>query len=483
MLQALISHTLPLFAIASLLAPCDGRVFDITTFGAVGDGKVDDTMAIHRAFAAASTTLPTSLLCTVLVPYGQTFLSGPLNITRSNIVLRVDGTLEAINGENIPGGGDYIRHDWPQILPLPSYQHSEDHIGFSYLQHQAFIYGRDVDNVTITGMGTIDGSGPWWWDRFDEHNGTAVPAGRPNLIQIVNCTNLEISHVTMRDSPFWTVHPVYCANVHIHHTTIRARMYAPNVDGIDPDSCRNVMIEYNDVSVGDDHIAIKAGRCGSTPPSPPVDCRLPQYLDGEVWQTNNVTVRYNKFRIGMGIAVGSESSGSIRNVAIYDNEVGVCDFGHCNHTCCGWGPGLHIKTTPTRGGHIENIAFVNNTVYNTSMFILLELGYQADKDDVPSDYPPTKVRNISFINNQALGMAVGASFGCARGDPCEDIQVINTTIVNAGKRDPWGCDFIKSFQVKGNSPGGLEECMANSMNQTQLGGRVSSSRNSATSLY
>ena len=465
----------------SSVARCQGRVFDITTFGAVGDGKADDTSAIRRAFAAAAAaTLPTSTRCVVLFPFGQTFLSGPLNITRSNIVLRIDGTLRAINANNLRGGGEYIRHEWPQILPLPSYQHSDD---LHYLQHQAFLYGRDVDNVTITGVGTIDGSGSWWWEMFNQRNGTAVPAGRPNLIQILNCTNLEISHVTMRDSPFWTVHPVYCTNVHIHHTIIRARMYAPNVDGIDPDSCRNVMIEYNDVSVGDDHIAIKAGRCGSTPPSPPVDCRLPQYLDREVWQTNNVTVRYNTFRIGMGIAVGSESSGSIRNVAIYDNEVGVCDFGHCNHTCCGWGPGLHIKTTPTRGGFIENVAFRNNTVYNTSMFILLELGYQADKDDVPKDYPPTKVRNISFVNNQALGMAVGASFGCAKGDPCENIQIINTTIANAGSQNPWGCEFVKSFQVKGNRPGGLRECMANSMNQSRVKQRGSSRYNIDASIY
>ena len=90
--------------------------------------------------------------------------------------------------------------------------------------------------------------------------------------------------------------------------------------------------------------------------------------------------------------------------------------------------------------------------------------------------------NISFVNNQALGMAVGTSFGCAKGDPCEDIQVINTTIANAGKRKPWGCEFVKSFRVEGNHPGGLEECMANSMNQTQLRAR-GSSRNIPTSVY
>ena len=178
-------------------------------------------------------------------------------------------------------------------------------------------------------------------------------------------------------------------------------MYAPNSDGIDPDSCRNVMIEHNDVSVGDDHIAIKAGRCGDG--SVPNDCRDPWFLDGRHYLTENVTVRSNIFRIGMGIAVGSETSGTIRNVNIYDNIVGLCDAGHCNGTCCGWSPALHLKTTPSRGGRVENIMFRNNTVYNTSSFIFLEVNYQTKEIVIPTDYPPTLVRNITFQDNLALG--------------------------------------------------------------------------------
>ena len=144
MRQFIIRSLLGILIAGSSVARCQGRVFDIKAFGAVGDGRANDTSAIRHAFAAAATTLPTSTRCVVLFPFGQTFLSGPLNITRSNIVLRIDGTLRAINAENLRGGGEYIRHEWPQILPLPSYQHSDDHIGFSYLQHQAFLYGRDL---------------------------------------------------------------------------------------------------------------------------------------------------------------------------------------------------------------------------------------------------------------------------------------------------------------------------------------------------
>jgi polygalacturonase len=79
----------------------------------------------------------------------------------------------------------------------------------------------------------------------------------------------------------------------------------------------------------------------------------------------------------MGISIGSECSGGIRNVRIEDNHVGVCLPGHCENGCCGWSPALHLKSTATRGGHMKDIVFRNNTIYNTTSVILLENDYQS----------------------------------------------------------------------------------------------------------
>ena len=175
------------------------------------------------------------------------------------------------------------------IPPLKSYGDSRDG---TYLQYQAFIYANSANDIAITGSGTIDGQGDWWW--ANQRNRSLVVSGRPNLVQLVNCTGVDISHVTAKDSPFWCLHPVLCRDVHVHHVTVRSRMYAPNSDGIDPDSSRNVMIEHNDVSCGDDHVAIKAGVCGSSSPN---DCNDPMFTSG-AYRTQNVTVRFNTFRIG-----------------------------------------------------------------------------------------------------------------------------------------------------------------------------------------
>ena len=201
--------------------------FDVTSYGAVGDGSTDDTVSIAKALADASKAPPS----VVLFPAGKSFLTGPLNMS-SQMTLRVDGTIVAKSGNNTADG----IAGWPQVPPLPSYGNSRDG---PFLQYQAFVFAVNATNIAITGNGTIDGQGDWWW--ANKRNRSAVRSGRPNLIQFVGCRGVEVTGVQLRDSPFWCLHPVQCTDVHIHHMSIRARMYAPNSDGIDPDSSRALL--------------------------------------------------------------------------------------------------------------------------------------------------------------------------------------------------------------------------------------------------
>jgi Glycosyl hydrolases family 28 len=227
-------------------------------------------------------------------------------------------------------------------------------------------------------------------------------------------------------------------------------------------SCQDVLIEYVHIACGDDHIAIKAGVCGTSSPN---NCTDKVWSSG-IYQTSNVTVRHSTFGRGMGIAIGSEMSGGIQNVQIYNNTIGLCDTGSFdpNHAC-GWGPALHIKTTIARGGFVRNVSFYNNTVWNTSMFILLEIGYQTSRNELPPmDYEATKVHDISFISNRAVGSAKSATFYCSIYDLCHNVTIIDNIIAMENLQyNPWNCHFVAfDYIVTDNCPPGLEECMANS---------------------
>ncbi|KAG0469529.1 hypothetical protein HPP92_016229, partial [Vanilla planifolia] len=114
--------------------------------------------------------------------------------------------------------------------PLPSYGYGREHIGPRY---GSLIHGQHLKDVVITGHnGTIDGQGQSWWVKYKKKllNYTRGP-----LVQIMWSSNIVISNITLRDSPFWTIHPYDCRNVNISGLTILAPVNgAPNTDGIDP---------------------------------------------------------------------------------------------------------------------------------------------------------------------------------------------------------------------------------------------------------
>ena len=129
--------------------------------------------------------------------------------------------------------------------------------------------------------------------------GNTQAALRPSFLQFVSCKNILIEGVTFVDGPQWTVHPVYCENVIIRDAKIYTDGH--NTDGLNPDSCKNVLIEDCDFSTGDDCIAINAG------------------MNEDGWRVNkpceNVIIRNCTMSGGHGaVVIGSAVSGSVRNI-------------------------------------------------------------------------------------------------------------------------------------------------------------------------
>jgi hypothetical protein len=208
------------------------RVFDVTDFGAVGDGRTVDTAALQRAIEAASGS--GARRAQVLLRGGRKYLTG---------ALRLHGAI------------DFHLADDAELLVSTA---------AADFGSEAALNARDVQGLRITGTGVINGRSREFMERYDEANEWWVPKPfRPRLAILTGCRDLEVSGVTFRDAPSWTLHLLGCERVLVDRIRIRNQMDVPNCDGIDPDHCRDVEIRGCEIACGDDAIVIKTTRQGA----------------------------------------------------------------------------------------------------------------------------------------------------------------------------------------------------------------------------
>ena len=277
--------------------------FNVKQFGAAGDGETLATAQLQ----AAIDTCARGGGGTVLVPGGRLRHRHALDAQPRHAPPR--GRRDAPRQRSARTTSRSGRATWegPRVKP----------------GRAALICGEGLDNVAITGRGTIDGRGQMWWDSQRLEPGVLR---RPLLVRLVDSRNVLVEGVTLRNSPMWTLSPLACDNVAVRGVTIHNPPDSPNTDGINPDSCRNVRISDCHVDVGDDCVTIKSGKED----------------DGrrELRACENITVTNCTLVHGHGgVVIGSEISGSVRNVVI-----GNCVF-------VGTDRGLRIKARrgPGRG--------------------------------------------------------------------------------------------------------------------------------------
>jgi hypothetical protein len=211
-------------AVNPALPVIPSTVFNVTAYGAVGDGVTDNTVAIQNAINACSTAGGGI----IEIPAGS-FLSGPITLF-SSMDLHVDGML--------------------QMLPLYTYPGGTTNA-------QTFINCNGVHDLAVSGFGVIDGQGAPWWT----YNATNNTINRPMIMNLFNVNRLYVHDVTIQNSPnhHFGVRDA-CGNVTISNLTINTVSPSPNTDGIDY-TATNGIIENSYISDGDDNLAI-----GSTGP-------------------------------------------------------------------------------------------------------------------------------------------------------------------------------------------------------------------------
>ncbi|MGY5765303.1 glycoside hydrolase family 28 protein [Brachybacterium sp. DNPG3] len=285
--------------------------------------------------------------------------------------------------------------------------------------HSPCLYAADETDVAITGFGTIDGGGAWWWETFRERR-EELAAPRPTLIGLHGCERVTIRDVHLRNSPAWTVHPALCRTVTVSNIRIQNPADSPNTDGIDPESCRDVHISDCHIDVGDDCIAIKAGTEGTAERVP---CE-------NVVVTNCTMVRGHG-----GVVIGSEMAGGVRNVAISN-----CVFQ-------GTDRGIRMKTRRGRGGLVEHVRVTNVVMedvlcpFTINSFYFCgpdgKLPHVGDRSALPVDAGTPSFRGLRIAHVTATGVRASAGhlFGLPE-SPIEDLSVDDLDVAFAADPIP-----------------------------------------------
>ncbi len=334
------------------------REVSVSDFGGVGDGIAMNT----DAFKSAIEHLVSLGGGRVVVPEGI-WLTGPVTL-KDNIELHVTSNAVILFSPD--------RDLYPVIETVFE--------GLDTKRCIAPINADGAKNIAITGGGTIDGSGDSWrqvkkskmtasqWKEllasggFTDRTGSVwypdsssyrgsmvsdafnVPQGletdeewesvktylRPVLIGLKECENVLLEDVLFQNSPCWNIHPLMCRNVIINNITVRNPWYSQNGDGIDIDSCEDVLLINSSFDVGDDAICIKSGKDedGRRRARP---CR------------NLIVDNCIVFHGHGGFVVGSEMSGGVENISVTN-----CSF-------LGTDVGLRFKSCRGRGGVVKNI--------------------------------------------------------------------------------------------------------------------------------
>lgn len=371
---------------------------NIVKFGAIPDGHTLNTKSINAAIEAQAKRGGG----VVLIPAGL-WLTGPV-VLKSNINLHL-----------ATGATLLFTKDFDQY-PLVAANWE----GLPQMRNQSPVSATGATNIAITGKGIIDGNGDAWrmvkkdklnetqWKKLVASGGvlsddkkTWFPSEkslkgsklsnpgaispekdaafydsikdflRPNLVLLTNCKYILLEGVTFQNSAAWCLHPLMSEHLTVRNISVKNPWYAQNGDGIDVESCKNVLIENSIFDVGDDALCMKSGR------------------DAEGRKrgmpTENVIIRgCTVYASHGGFVIGSEMSGGARNI-----HVSNCSF-------IGTDIGLRFKTTRGRGGVVENIFIKDIYMKDIPGEAILFDMYYAAKDPIPLAGEKRELPKVEF---------------------------------------------------------------------------------------
>lgn len=369
--------------------------FNILDYGAKGDGSTLNTKSIQSAIDACASRGGG----TVYFPAGK-FVSGTLFL-KSHITLYLEAGAVLEGSKNL--------NDYPVTMPdIKSYTDN--------YTNKSLIYGEGLENIGITGEGTLDGNGASFkpGDVLMNADRFAWYKARPYLIRIINCKDILVRDVTILNSPMWVQHYLACEDVNIDGITVNSRVNNNN-DGIDIDGCKRVRISNCDIISGDDAIVLKS--------SLDMPCK-------DITITNCViSSDCNAFKLGTETNGGFENI-NLNNCTIYDTKLG----------------GISLEMVD--GGTIDRVSVSNVTMNNVGTAVFIRLGNRARPylENDPKSYMNRevatknlqkpgmgKLSNVIISKIQAINVGItGCSITGLPGYPVENITLENIRITCKG---------------------------------------------------
>ena len=362
----------------------------VLDFGAVPDGKTMNTAAIQRAiddaFRAGGGL--------VYMPPG-TFLTGGLEL-KNRVTLYLEAGCVLLGSPSID---DYVYHPGP-----PSRGDANGH---------HLIFAQNADDITLCGLGTVDGQGEAYWEPnparivVPENAWKDVASGhmmakndnlRPSpMVEFAQCRNVRISGVTLKNSAGWTLRPIACDTVVIDGIRIRNPYYGRNTDGMDITASRNVMVSNCDILGGDDAICLKS-----------------ENPYGDLLPTKNITVTNCVISSASnGFKMGTATHGAFENIVFSNSGIYTDADSPFNTRVIG---GINVEVVD--GGSADGVVVSNIRMQNVRAPIFVRLGQRTMKDG-------TFLRNVLIDGVDAEGSIVTSSITGVPGLRPSDVTVSN----------------------------------------------------------
>ncbi len=409
-------------------APGKSKLFLVDSFGAKGDGVTNSTAAIQKAIDACS-----SKGGGIVTFKPGKYVTGALFL-KSNVNFRIDSEVTLL--------GSQEDADYPSIFTRVA--------GIEMRWPAGLINVNDQKNVKISGGGTIDGQGGRWWTKYWTLRLKYEPRGlrwasdydaeRVRLMVIWKSTDVTVENLSLKRSGFWTVQVVYSNHVTVNRIRISDNA-GPSTDGVDIDSSSYVLVENTDIDNNDDDICLKAGRD----------------FDGLRVNrpTEYVVIRNNIARHGGGVvSFGSETSGGIRRVVVYNNR-GI-----------GTNEGIRFKSAKTRGGYVEDILIRDLKLENVALPFTFTLNWNPSYSyaTIPKDIiavpphwvilntpvtPPERglanFRNITIENVEVTGAKRIFSASGIPEKPLTNVAWVNITAQGA---EPGFIEYARNWTMR-----------------------------------